>query len=187
SIVGVGWAPSPSGQVAMGSTDRWLRTRQAANGALIYSILGPQHSRGGDQTVYSTDAMFLAVHNRNRGPDYRVYRAADGLFLGTIVVTIDSNGIVHFAPDAQLQSSVPGDGTMKRWPFEQFTVTYSTGSGYDIITTTDNFSANGAFQSIATQGTLKILLRKNGALVATFPGGAMRGFTAVKFTPDSGA
>src|SRR3954447_22666388 len=52
-IVGVGWAPASS-QVAMGSSDRWLRTRQADNGALIYSILGPQHSSGADQTVYSS-------------------------------------------------------------------------------------------------------------------------------------
>src|SRR3954463_7732689 len=73
SIVGVGWAPGSSGQVAMGSTDRWLRTRQAGNGALIYSILGPQHSSGGDQTIYSTDGGFLAVHNLGRGLDYRVY------------------------------------------------------------------------------------------------------------------
>lgn len=46
SIVGVGWTPGVSGQVAMGSTDRWLRTRQATSSALIYSILGPQHNRG---------------------------------------------------------------------------------------------------------------------------------------------
>ena len=31
SVVGVGWAPGVSGQVAMGSTDRWLRTRQATS------------------------------------------------------------------------------------------------------------------------------------------------------------
>src|SRR5690349_6944410 len=89
SIVGVGWAPGSTRQVAMGSTDRWLRTRDPANGALFYSILGPQHSRGGDQTNYSTDGLFLAVHNRDVGPNYRVYRAADGAWLGTIVVTID--------------------------------------------------------------------------------------------------
>ena len=60
SIVGVGWAQGLSGQVAMGSTDRWLRTREATKGALIYSILGPQHSRGGDQTIYSTDGTYFA-------------------------------------------------------------------------------------------------------------------------------
>src|ERR1044071_5079794 len=85
SIIGVGWAPGAAGQVAMGSTDRWLRTRQAADGQLIYSILGPQHSSGGDQTNYSTDGPLLAVHNVNKGLNYRVYRAADGVFLGTIL------------------------------------------------------------------------------------------------------
>jgi hypothetical protein len=157
SIVGAGWAPGSSGQVAVGSTDRWLRTRQSANGSLIYSILGPQHSRGGDQTIYSTDGMFLAVHNRNRGPNYRVYRASDGLFLGTIVVTIDSRGIVQFAPDAQLLNSVPG-GTMGLWLLEKFTVVTATGSGYDIITTTINISPKGLYQSTATTGTIKIFL-----------------------------
>ena len=186
SIVGVGWAPGASGQVAMGSTDRWLRTRQSANGTLTYSILGPQHSRGGDQTIYSTDGTFLAVHNRNRGLNYRVYRASDGLFLGTIVVTIGNNGVVQFAPDAQLLNSVPG-GTMGQWRLDQFTVIFSTGSGYDITTTTFNFSAKGLYQSVASTGTIKILLRKDGSLVSTFPGGASRGFTPVTFSPDKTA
>ena len=183
SIVGAGWAPGSSGQVAVGSTDRWLRTRQAANGSLIYSILGPQHSRGGDQTIYSTDGVFLAVHNRNRGPNYRVYRASDGLFLGTIVVTIDSRGIVQFAPDAQLLNSVPG-GTMGLWLLEKFTVVTATGSGYDVITTTFNFSPKGLYQSTATTGTIKIFSRKDGSLISTFSGGAARGFTPGAFTPD---
>ena len=139
SIVGVGWAPSLSGQVAMGSTDRWLRTRQATSGALIYSILGPQHSRGGDQTSYSTDGTYLAVHNRNKGLDYRVYRAADGVFLGTIIVTIDGKGLVQFTPDAQLEASIPGGNIMSRFRLEEFTVIFSVGSGYDITTTTFNF------------------------------------------------
>jgi hypothetical protein len=167
----------------MGSTDRWLRTRQATSGALFYSILGPQHSRGGDQTIYSTDG-YLAVHNLNKGPDYRVYRVTDGLFLGTLLVTIDSNGLVQFAPDAQLQGSIPKAGEMSRWPLEQFTVVSSTGSGYHVITTTNNLSRDGFYQSVATQGNIKILYRKNGSLVSTFPGGAGRGFTPASFTPD---
>lgn len=186
SIVGVGWAPGQSGQVAMGSTDRWLRTRQATSGALVYSILGPQHSRGGDQTIYSSDG-YLAVHYLNRGLDYRVYRVTDGAFLGIILVTIDSNGLVQFAPDAQLQASIPKAGEMSRWPLDQFTVVTSTGSGYHVITTTHNLSPNGFYQSVATQGNIKILYRKNGSLVATFPGGAARGFTPAAFTPDSNA
>jgi WD40 repeat protein len=187
SIVGVGWGSGVEGQVAMGSTDRWLRTRQATSGALFYSILGPQHSRGGDQTIYSNDGTYLAVHNLNKGLDYRVYRASDGVFLGTLLVTIDGNGLVQFAADAQLQASIPKAGAMSRWPLGQFTVVTSTGSGYHVITTTNNLSPSGAYQSVATQGTIKILSRKNGAIVAIFAGGAARGFTPATFTPDSTA
>jgi WD40 repeat protein len=187
SIVGVGWASGVSGQVAMGSTDRWLRTRQATSGALFYSILGPQHSSGGDQTIYSNDGVYLAVHNLKKGLDYRVYRASDGTFLGTLLVTIDGNGLVQFAADAQLQASIPKAGAMSRWPLGQFNVVVSTGSGYHVITTTNNLSPNGVYQSVATQGTIKILSRKNGSLVATFPGGAARTFTPASFTPDSSA
>ena len=187
SIVGVGWAAGVSGQVAMGSTDRWLRTRQATGGALFYSILGPQHSSGGDQTIYSNDGGYLAVHNLKKGLDYRVYRASDGAFLGTLLVTIDGNGLVQFAADAQLQASIPKPGAMSRWPLGQFTVVVSTGSGYQVITTTNNLSPNGVYQSIATQGTIKILSRKNGAVLAIFGGGSARGFTPATFTPDGKA
>lgn len=185
SIVGVGWAPGVSGQVAMGSTDRWLRTRQATNGALIYSILGPQHSAGGDQTIYSNDGVYLAVHNLKKGLDYRIYRASDGLFLGTLLVTIDGNGLVQFAADAQLQASIPKAGAMSRWPLGQFHVAFSTGVGYHVITTSNHISPNGVYQSVATQGTIKILSRKNGAIVSTFPGGSARNSTPACFTPDS--
>jgi WD40 repeat protein len=187
SIVGVGWSPGLSGQVAMGSTDRWLRTRQAPSGALAYSILGPQHTRGADQTIYSNDDQYLAVHNMDGGLDYRVYRIGDGLFLGKILVTIDGNGLVLFAPDAQLEASIPKAGAMSRWPLEQFTVVVSVGSGYHVITTTNNLSPGGGYQSVATQGTIKILSRKDGSLVTAFPGGAARGFTPAMFTPNSSA
>jgi WD40 repeat protein len=185
SIVGVGWAPGSVGQVAMGSTDRWLRTRQAATGALSYSILGPQHSRGGDQTIYSTDGLYLAVHNLNKGLDYRVYRASDGFFLGTIVVTTDSNGVIQFTPDAQLQTAVPN--AMSRFRIEEFTVVISVGSGYDITTTTFNFSPNGAYQSAVGSGQILIQSRADGSTITQFPGGAVRGLTAVSFTPNSTA
>src|SRR5919202_537748 len=81
SIVGVGWSPAAGGPVAVGSTDRWVRTRQANNGALIYSVLQPIRSGTADQTVFSTDGVFLAVHNSNAGLGYRVYRAANAVFL----------------------------------------------------------------------------------------------------------
>jgi WD40 repeat protein len=186
SIVGVGWAPGPSGQVAMGSTDRWLRTRQASNGQLSYSILGPQHSRGGDQTLYSTDGVFLAVHSLNKGLDYRVYRTTDGLFLGTILVTIDSIGLVQFTPDSQLQTSIKGD-ILSRWRIEQFTVTFTTGVGYQLTTTTINFSPDGALQVSASEGTINIQSRKSGKTVGTFAGGAEDGSTAMAVSLDSAA
>lgn len=187
SIVGVGWAAGMSGQVAMGSTDRWLRTRQAASGALVYSILGPQHSRGGDQTIYSNDGTLLAVHNLDKGLDYRVYRAADGVFLGTIVVTIDGNGIVQFTPDAQLVASIPGGKIMARFRLEGFTVVFTVGSGYRVTTTTFNFSAKGGYQSIASKGGITIRSRKDASTISSFPGGSVRGFTPANFTPDGAA
>jgi WD40 repeat protein len=173
----------------MGSTDRWLRTRQAADGALIYSILGPQHSRGGDQTIYSIDGSMLAVHSVNKGLDYRVYRAADGALLGMILVSFDSNGIVQFTPDAQLASlrgSTRG-GPMSLWRLEQFSVVFGTGSGYHVITTTINFSRGGTYQSTATQSNITIQRRKDGSIVSSFPGGSIRNFTPANFTPDGAA
>src|SRR5258708_3151279 len=75
SIQGVGWSPAGSGQVAFGSTDRWLRTRDATSGVLAYSVLQPIRSGGANQTIYSTDGAFLAVHNATGGLGYRVHRA----------------------------------------------------------------------------------------------------------------
>ena len=187
SIIGVGWGSDLPGQVAMGSTDRWLRTRQPTSGALLYSILGPQHSSGGDQTIYSIDGAYLAVHNIKKGLDYRIYRASDGLFLGMLLVTIDSNGLVIFTPDAQLQASIPKAGAMSRWPLAQFNVVTSEGVGYQIINTTNHISPNGVYQSVARQGTIKILSRKSGGIVSTFSGGSARGITPACFTPDSNA
>src|SRR6267142_7283993 len=110
SILGIGWSPGGAGQVAVGSTDRWVRSRQASNGALVYSVLQPIRSGSADQTIYSSDGVFLAVHNSSGGLGYRVYRAADGVFLGTLTATIGANGLVRFAPDAQLLETVGGDG-----------------------------------------------------------------------------
>jgi len=187
SIVGVGWAAGMPGQVAMGSTDRWLRARQAADGALVYSILGPQHSRGGDQTIYSNDGALLAVHNIDKGLDYRVYRAADGVFLGTIVVTFDSNSIVQFTPDAQLVASIPGGKIMARFRLEEFSVVFTIGSGYRTTTTTFNFSPKGGYQSIISKGDITIKLRKDGSTISSFRGGSIRGSTPANFTPDGAA
>jgi WD40 repeat protein len=187
SIIGVGWSPSASGQVAVGSTDRWMRTRQASNGALIYSVLQPQHSSGADQTIYSTNGMFLAVHNESSGLSFRVYRAADGVFLGLITGAVDANGIVQFTNTAQGQTESRGGKPLAGWRIGDFTGFTSTGSGYNTITTTFNFSSNGAYQSALARGSLKIQRRSDGVTVRVFTIGAQRDSTTVSFTPDSTA
>jgi WD40 repeat protein len=184
SIQGVGWSPT-SARVAVGSTDRWVRARQASNGALVYSVLQPHRSGSANQTIYSGDGVFLAVHNSSGGLGYRVHRAADGLFLGTLTVSVDAVGLVRFAPDAQLRSSVGGDGTLSRWRIADFTVVLTVGSGYDRVTTTFNFSPDGAFQSAASQGSITIQSRADGSILRVFSGGSVPGFTPVAFTPDS--
>jgi WD40 repeat protein len=185
SIQGVGWSPSASGAVAFGSTDRWLRTRRADNGALIYSVLQPHRSGNADQAIYSTDGSFLAVHNSGGGLSYRVHRATDGVFLGALTVTVGSDGLVRFAPDTNLLAAVGGDGTLSRWRFEQFTVSMTIGSGYDRTNTTFNFSADGLLQSAASRSTITIRQRNNGQIVRLLQGGLAQSSTPVAFTPDS--
>jgi WD40 repeat protein len=187
SIQGVGWAPGPSGRVAVGSTDRWVRTRQASNGALLYSVLQPHRSGSADQTVYSGDGLFLAVHNSSGGLGYRVHRASDGVFLGMLTVTVDANGLVRFAPDAQLIAAVGGDGTLSRWRIADFTVVVMVGSGYQRTTTTFNFSPNGAYQSAASRGQITLRRRSDAGVIGTIMGGPAQGFTPAAFTPDSAA
>jgi len=185
SIQGVGWSPGSGSRVAVGSTDRWVRTRDATSGALIYSVLQPHRSGGADQTLYSTDGAYLAVHNRSGGLSYRVHRAVDGFFLGMLNVTVGTNGIVTFAPDTQLVAAVGGDGTLSLWRFSDFTVVVTVGSGYQRTTTTFNFSPNGSYQSAASQGNITIQLRSNGSKVRVIAGGTAQGFAPVTFTPDS--
>jgi WD40 repeat protein len=185
SIQGVGWSPSLSGDVAFGSTDRWLRTRQADSGSLVYSVLQPHRSGSANQTIYSTDGAFIAVHNSSEGLGYRVHRAADGVFLGMLTVAVDGNGLVRFAPDSQLLGAVGGDGTLSRWLLESFTVSVTVGSGYDRTNTTFNFSPDGLVQSAASQGTITIRQRSNGQTVRLLKGGLPEGSTPVAFTPDS--
>jgi WD40 repeat protein len=147
---------------------------------LVYSVLQPHRSGGADQTVYSTNGTYLAVHNRSGGLDYRVHRALDGVFLGTLTVTLDGNGLIRFAPDAQLIGAVGGDGTLSSWRTSDFTVVRTVGSGYDRVTTVFNFSPNGAYQSAASRGKITIQRRADGSIVRILAGG-----TVVAFTPDS--
>jgi hypothetical protein len=185
SILGVGWSPNVSGQVAFGSTDRWLRTRQADNGSLIYSVLQPHRSGSADQTLYSADGTFLAVHNSSGGLGYRVHRAVDGVFLGLLTVTVGGDGLVRFAPDTNLLAAVGGDGTLSRWRMENFTVSVTVGSGYDRTNTTFNFSPDGVLQSAASRGAITIRQRSDGQTVRVLAGGLPQGSTPVAFTPDS--
>ena len=185
SILGVGWSPIASGPLVFGSTDRWIRTREANNGALVYSVLQPHRSGSANQTIYSTDGGFIAVHNSSGGLGYRVHRAADGVFLGMLTVTVNTNGVVRFAPDAQLLGAVGGDGTLSHWRLEQFTVVVTVGSGYQHTNTTFNFSPDGLLQSAASQGAITIRQRSDGSIVRVLSGGSAQGFTPAAFTPDS--
>lgn len=186
SVIGVGWSAGSAPQVAVGSTDRWLRLRQAASGSLSYSLLGPQHSSGADQTIFSIDGALLAVHNAGLGLNYRVYRASDGFFLGTITVTVDDKNLARFSADLQLQAADPSVN-IARFRLEEFTVVLSVGSGYRVTNTTLNFSPNGAYQSAASVGQITIQSRNDGAIISQFAGGAAKGVTPLRFTPDSNA
>jgi WD40 repeat protein len=185
SIMGVGWAPGAVGRVAVGSTDRWVRARAAGNGALAWSILQPHRSGTADQTVYSTDGQYLAVHNTSGGLGYRVHRAANGVFLGMLTVTLQPNGLLTFAPDAQLTGAVGGDGTLSLWRLSDFTVVRTVGSGYDRTTTTFNISPNGSYQAAASRGSITIQSRKTAAVLRILTGGTTQGFAPMAFTPDS--
>jgi WD40 repeat protein len=187
SIASVAWSPGkPAMQrVAMGSTDRWVRTRQAASGALVYSVLQPHRAGTADQTIYSMTGVWLAVHNSSGGTGFRVHRASDGLFAGTLTATLDGRGIVVFAPDAQLSSFAGGDGTLSQWRVQDFRVINVTGTGYDRVFTVFNFSPDGTLQSTASKGTITIRRRADGLVVRSLSGGAAQGSSVVSFTPDS--
>ena len=185
SVLGVAWSPGASGRVAVASTDRWVRARQASNGALLYSVLQPHRSGGADQVVYSTDGLYLAVHNRSGGLGYRIHRSADGAFLGDLGVTLGGNSLVQFAASQQLIDAVGGTNNLPRWRISDFTIVHTVGSGYTRVTTVFNFSPNGTYQSAASRGSIKIQRRSDAATVRTIAGGAPAGTSVVAFTPDS--
>jgi WD40 repeat protein len=178
-VHGVDWSPNGS-RVLVGSTDRWVRARQADNGALLYSVLQPHRSSGAEQTIYSTDGQYFAVQNSASGFNFLVHRASDGTFLGTLIASIGSNDIVSFAADTQLLGAAGGDGTLSSWQFADFTVIRSIGSGYRRVITHFNFSPDGLYESVSSQGQIVIRYRSNGATVRTLSGGLV-----VAFSPDS--
>jgi WD40 repeat protein len=185
SLVGIDWAPGTTARIALGSSDRWVRLREAGNGALVYSVLQPLHAGTADQTLYSTDGAFIAVHDSGLGLGYRVLRAGNGAFLGMLSVTLDPNGLVRFAPDAQLLAATGGDGTLSRWRLANFTVVRVVGSGYDRVTTTFRISPDATLQVAASQGSITVQRRSDGAVVRVLIGGATRGTTPLAFSPDS--
>jgi WD40 repeat protein len=180
----VAWSPGTGARVAVGSTDRWVRTRAASNGALAWSVLQPNRSGTADQVVYANDGTQLAVHNSNRGGTYRIHRASDGLFLGSLVITIQPNGVVTFTPDAQLTAST-GDTNASRWRIANFAVVQLVGSGYPKISTNWVFSPDGLLQASASQGTITIQRRSDGATVRLLTAGNLRSTTPMQFTPNS--
>lgn len=185
AIKGVGWQPGAGARVAVGSTDRWVRSRAASNGALQWSTLQqPIGSGTADQTVYSNDGTLLAVHNTGRGGAYRVHRAATGVFIGGITITIQPNEVVTFAPDAQLVAAT-GTSSMANWRIADFSIVRLVGSGYNKISTNWVFSPNGLLQASATQGTITIQRRSDGATLRLLTAGNMKTSTPMAFSPDS--
>jgi hypothetical protein len=178
SIQGVGWSPGV-GNVAFGSTDRWLRTRRADDGALVYSVLQPHRSGGANQTIYSTDGAFLAVHNSSGGPGYRVHRAADGVFLGVLTVT-SGDELVRFASDTTCS---PPSAEMARSPAGTSKISPSRSAPVRSHQHDIQLLAGRPAQSAASGA------RSPSASAATarpsINGGSPQGSTSAAFTPDS--
>lgn len=184
SIVGVGWSRA-GGRIAVGSTDRWVRARAASSGALQWSTLQvPIGSGTADQTIFSTDSTMVAAHNSGQGWTWRVHRAADGVFVGKLVGTLQPNGVVTFAPDAQLVAST-GDAGFTNWRLANFSTLRLVGSGYGRISTNWVFAPNNVLQASASQGTITIQRRSDGAILRLITGGNARGATPMQFSPDS--
>jgi WD40 repeat protein len=173
------WAPDGS-SLAIGSSDRWLRLRGASDGAQRWAVLEPHRSKGVSCVLYSVDGAFVGVQNASSTLGFRVQRSSDGAFLGSIVGTVRPNGLVSFAPDAALLASVGGDGTMGLWLLSDLTVSRTTGSGYDKVTTVFNFSPDGRFQTAASKGVITVQRRTDGSILAILKGGP-----ALTFSPRS--
>ena len=174
------WSPAAGGAVAVGSSDRWFRTRGAEAGELVYSVLEPPRAGGVGQIAFSIDGALVGVQMRSRTLSFIVERASDGAVLGTMIATVGSNGLVSFAPDATLQANTGGDGTLSRWRFSDLTFTQVTGSGYDRVSTVFNFSPDGALQSAASGGSITVQRRSDGGIVTVLSGGSV-----VSFSDDS--
>ena len=174
----VAWSPSGT-TVATGLLDRWMRIRRASDGAQTNAILQPHRSGGVVNLTFSTDGQYLAVGNQSGTGTFRVYRVSSGAFLGALVATIDSTGILRFAPDALLATSPAA--SLSLWRTTEVTVFSVTGSGYNKVSTARNLSPNGQLQTAATsKGTITIQRTSDGSVVRTLSGG-----TRPAFSPDS--
>ncbi|MCC8363603.1 hypothetical protein LK996_11030 [Lysobacter sp. A6] len=184
-IRGVAWSPGTGARVAFGSADRWIRVRVASSGALAWELKQQPDRIGGiEHLVYSIDGTQLATYNANRPLAYRVHRASDGVFLGSLVVTIAPSEIVRFAPDAQLTAST-GDTGFSRWRLSDFSVVRVIGTGYDKITTNWVFSPDGTLQASASQGTITLQRRSDGTVLRLLTGGRTHGVSPMAFSPDN--
>lgn len=184
-IRGVAWSPVTPSRVAFGSMDRLISTRTPSTCALQWELKQQPDRIGGiSDLVYSNDGTQLAVYNVNRPLAYRVHRASDGVFLGSLVITIDPNDRIRFAPDAQLTAST-GDTNVARWRLANFSVVRVIGTGYNKITTNWVFSPDNALQASASQGTITIQRRSDGGVVRLLTGGRTHGFSPMAFSPDS--
>ncbi|WP_460711583.1 WD40 repeat domain-containing protein [Lysobacter terrae] len=169
----------------MGSTDRWVRARAASNGTLQWSTLQvPIGSGTADQTIFSLDSAMVAAHNSGQGWTWRVHRATDGVFIGKLVGTLQPNGVVTFAPDAQLVAST-GNAGFTNWGLANFSTLRLVGTGYSKTSTNWVFSPNNLLQASASQGTITIQRRSDGAVLRLITGGNVRGATPMQFSPDS--
>jgi WD40 repeat protein len=175
----VAWSPTGS-PVATGLLDRWMRIRDASKGNELRALLQPHRSGGVINLTFSTNGQYLAVGNQSGTGTFRVYRVTTGDFLGALVATIDSAGILRFAPDAQLATSPAKD--LALWRTNEVTVFSVTGSGYDKVSTARTLSPNGQYQTAATSKGMITIQRttSDGSLVRAFPGG-----TRPAFSPDS--
>src|SRR6185503_19661113 len=68
----VAW--SPSGTVATGLLDRWMRMRRASDGVQTNAVLQPHRSGGVVNLTFSTDGQYLAVGNQSGTGTFNVYR-----------------------------------------------------------------------------------------------------------------
>jgi len=175
-VEAVAWSPTDD-VLAVGSSDRWFRLRLASDGTLLYSVLEPKNSGGVGEILFSHDGLLTGVRNEKSGMTFRVQTTLEGAFLGKMTGSVGTDGLVVFAPDAQLLAAVGGDGTLSSWDFSDLTVLQVTGSGYQQVTTTFDFSPDGLLQTAAAKGFITVRRTTDGAVVKVLRGGSVVEFS----------